>query len=201
MQAMTILHTLLAALLTPAKPEAPAMSEHSEFLDYAEAESRRTLDDIRGAFNSHFDRALKVVTLLIGGAGAVAAYVINNWQRLDVPAQWGLLALVFGWSGVAVFLGTRGMRKRRLDTGANLMTLARTYADSGGNLNHPVSATQAARALQRLRMAELNRAHLQNESYIKAVSEQTRDMRFAVVLASVTPLLSFAVWISRWLLS
>ncbi len=170
------------------------MSEHGEFLDYAERESRRTLDYLRAAFNAHFERALKVLTLLTGGAGAVLAYAFNHWPGLGLPARAALLVLALGWGVAAVHLATRGMRARRLGAGAMLTALAGTYSAHVGDPMRAQSATAAARALRVVRMAELNREHLQTQAYARAVGEQTQDLRRAVVLASLVPLLAVAAW-------
>ncbi len=99
------------------------MSEHGEFLDYAERESRRTLDDLRAAFNAHFERALKVLTLLTGGAGAVLAYAFNHWPGLGLPARAALLVLALGWGVAAVHLARLASACNRSDFEA--LTLGR----------------------------------------------------------------------------
>ena len=88
----TMMHLLSDLLRTFAKPpEMPeaAMSEHEKFLAYAEEESRKTLDDLRAAFNAHFERALKVLTLLTGGAGAVAEPCRRRHTHLGVACALG----------------------------------------------------------------------------------------------------------------
>ena len=45
-----------------------------------------------------------------------------------------------------------------------------------------------------VRRAELNRRHLQTEAYARAVSEQTTDLRRAVVLSALSPALAISVW-------
>lgn len=194
-QAMiNLLIALLRTIAKPAEVPKPALSEHKEFLDYAERESRRTLDDLRSAFNGHFERAIKVLTLLIGGAGAVAAYTINNWDRLDAPGQWALLVLVTGWSGVAIYLATYGMRSRRIGAGPMVTAIAGTYMEHAGSPMQPQSKETAASALQIVRMAELNREHLQIQAYAHAVTSQTKDVRLAVGLAALSPALALGLW-------
>lgn len=187
---MKLITDLIVLLAGPAKSAAPAMSEHSEFLDYAERESRRTLDELRAAFNAHFERALKVLTLLTGGAGAVAAYAINNWAQLSPPAQWALLTLAVCWSGIAVILATRGMRSRRIDAGGAVTAIAATYSNHAGSLVQPQSTDKTSLAMRVVRMAELNREHLQAQTLAQAVSQQTKDLRQAVVSASLAPALA-----------
>jgi len=191
---INLLIALLRTIAKPAEVPKPALSEHKEFLDYAERESRRTLDDLRSAFNGHFERAIKVLTLLIGGAGAVAAYTINNWDRLDTPGQWALLVLVTGWSGVAIYLATYGMRSRNIGAGPIVTALANSYMEHAGNPMQSQTAEVAASALRIVRMAELNREHLQTQAYAQAVTSQTKDLRLAVALASVSPMLALATW-------
>lgn len=191
---INMLITLLHKLVDPVEAPKPALSEHKEFLDYAERESRRTLDDLRSAFNGHFERAIKVLTLLIGGAGAVAAYSINNWGRLDTSSQWALLVLVVGWSSVAIYLATYGMRSRRIGAGPMVTALAGTYMQHAGSPMQPQSAETAASALRIVRMAELNREHLQIQAYARAVTSQTRDLRLAVGLAALSPALALGLW-------
>lgn len=191
---MKLIMDLLALLAGPAKNVAPPMSEHSEFLDYAERESRRTLDELRAAFNAHFERASKVLTLLTGGAGAVAAYAINNWERHAIPAQLALLALALGWGVAAIFLAVRGMRGRSLGAGAMVTALAQTYGLHAGSLMQPETQEKAAHALRVVRMAELNREFLQTQAYSQAVSQQTKDLRRVVTIAAFTPTIAMIVW-------
>ena len=193
----TMMHLLSDLLRTFAKPpEMPeaAMSEHEKFLAYAEEESRKTLDDLRAAFNAHFERALKVLTLLTGGAGAVAAYTVNHWTNIEQPAQWALLVLALGWSGIAAYLATWGMRSRRLGSGPVLTAMTKIYAERAGSMEQPQRADEAAHALRMVRRAELNCRHLQTEAYARAVSEQTTDLRRAVVLSALSPALAISVW-------
>ena len=194
MRGMNIISTLLCALARLARPPEIAMSEHSEFLDYAERESRRTLDELRVAFNAHFERASKVLTLLTGGAGAVAAYAINNWDRHAIPAQVALLALALGWGMAAIYLAVRGMRGRSLGAGAMVTALAQTYTQHAGSLMQQETADKAANALRVVRMAELNREFLQTQAYSLAVSQQTRDLRCVVTIAAFTPTIAMMVW-------
>jgi hypothetical protein len=188
---------LINLLRAPAKPiDAPqkSISEHKEFLDYAEREGRRTLDDLRSAFNGHFERAIKLLTLLIGGAGAVATYSINNWERLNAAGQWALLALAMGWGSVAIYLATYAMRSRRIGAGPIVTALAETYIKHAGSPMQPQSAETTASALYIVRMAELNREHLQTQAYARAVTSQTKDLRLAMVLAALSPTLALALW-------
>lgn len=194
MQKMKLITDLLRVLAGPSSPTAPAMSEHREFLDYAEKESRRTLDELRTAFNAHFERASKVLTLLTGGAGAVAAYAINNWDRHAMPAQLALLALALGWGSAAIYLAVRGMRGRSLGAGAMVTALAQTYTQHAGSLMQKESAEKIAHALRVVRMAELNREFLQTQAYSLAVSQQTKDLRRVVTTAAFTPTIAMMVW-------
>lgn len=194
MRAMQLITDLLRVLAGPTSPSAPTMSEHSEFLDYAERESRRTLDELRTAFNAHFERASKVLTMLTGGAGAVAAYAINNWDRHTIPAQLALLVLALGWGIAGIYLAVRGMRGRNLGAGAMVTALAQTYTEHAGNLMQQESAAKAANALRIVRMAELNREFLQTQAYSTAVSQQTKDLRRVVTIAALTPTIAMIVW-------
>lgn len=194
MQPMKIITNLLQVLAGPAEPTATAMSGHSEFLDYAERESARTLDDLRAAFNTHFDRAAKVLTLLTGGAGAVAAYSMNNWQTLGQPGRMCLLIIGVGWSVAAINLAIWGMRSHSVSSGCALVEMAQIYTERAGNPAQPQRAEIAESALLTLRRAELNRRHLQIEEYAKAVGRQTESMRAAVILAALMPALAFAWW-------
>lgn len=193
MRQMKWITDLLGVLCGP-RAAAPVMSEHSEFLDYAEKESRRTLDELRAAFNAHFERASKVLTLLTGGAGAVIAYAINNWDRHAIPAQLAFLVLALGWGMAAIFLAVRGMRGRSLGAGAMVTALAQTYTEHAGSLMHQESEAKAAHALRMVRMAELNREFLQTQAYSRAVSEQTKDLRSVVTIAAFTPTIAMIVW-------
>jgi len=191
---LRLLLTLLNSAQKPPEKPAPATSDHEEFLAFAEGESRRTLDDLRAAFAGHFERALKVLTLLTGGAGAVAAYTVNHWSTLDRPAQGALLVLALGWSGIAAYLATWGMRSRSLGSGPVLVAVANVYAQHAGSIEQPQRADKAAHAMRKVRRAELNRRHLQTEAYAQAISEQTIDLRRAVVMAALSPAVAIAVW-------
>lgn len=98
---LKIISDALGALVKPDLPQLAASATHDKFLDYAEKESRRTLDELRTAFNSHFERSMKVLTLLTGGAGAIAAYVINSSKSIDGVALIALLTLAACWGCVA----------------------------------------------------------------------------------------------------
>ncbi|RZJ62924.1 MAG: hypothetical protein EON49_00515 [Acidovorax sp.] len=175
------------------------MSEHEEFLAYAEEESRRTLADLSAAFASHFERALKVLTLLIGGAGAVAAYTVNNWSSLERPALWALLVLALGWSAIAAYLATWGMRSRLVSSGPDLVGMTNIYLQQAGSMQASTRADEAAQAMRKVRKSEINRRHQQTVAYATAVSEQTTDLRRAVVLAALSPALAIALWaVALW---
>ena len=131
---------------------------------------------------------------MTGGAGAVAAYTVNHWTNIEQPAQWALLVLALGWSGIAAYLATWGMRSRRLGSGPVLTAMTKIYAERAGSMEQPQRADEAAHALRMVRRAELNRRHLQTEAYARAVSEQTTDLRRAVVLSALSPALAISVW-------
>lgn len=106
---------------------------------------------LRAAFNGHFERASKVLTLLIGGAGAVAAYTVNNRVGLEVPARSALLVLTISWSGIAVFLATWGMRSRNIRSGPELTAMVAIYAQYAGGIEHKQDADATAHALRKVR--------------------------------------------------
>lgn len=170
------------------------MSEHGDFLDYAERESRRTLEDLKSSFSSHFERCLKVLTLMTAGAGAISAYIVNNWEGLGRPAQLSLLVLAISWSGAAIYLAVHGMRSRKLGAGAVLTALAETYQKNAGAITQAQPEIDAARAMRVVRVAELNREFLQTQAYASTVIEQTFDLRAAVILASLAPAAAMCVW-------
>ena len=105
-----------------------------------------------------------------------------------------MLVLALGWSGIAAYLATWGMRSRRLGSGPVLTAMTKIYAERAGSMEQPQRADEAAHALRMVRRAELNRRHLQTEAYARAVSEQTTDLRRAVVLSALSPALAISVW-------
>lgn len=177
---MTMLTHLARALF--AVPPAP---DDDKMLAYLEAECRRTFDDLRMAYNAHFDRAIKVLTLLTGGAGAVAAYTLNQWPDLDAATRVALVCMTISWAMDAIYIATRVMRSRTLDAGADLMQMVANH-QKGGMLT--------------LRQSELNREHKRIQAFQAAVTQQTRGLRTATVVAAAAPLVAMALaWgVSVW---
>lgn len=191
---LKIISDALAALAQRGLPQPATSVTHDKFLDYAERESRRTLDELRTAFNSHFERSMKVLTLLTGGAGAIAAYTINSWKNMDGVALIAIVTLAACWGCVAFYLAVHGMRRRNLDAGASLVAMSETYFKKAGSLSHQMSVEASSEAMVFLRMAELNREYVQTQDYAKAVSMQTWELRNAVVTASLSPLGALLIW-------
>ncbi len=86
------------------------------------------------------------------------------------------------------------MRSRSLASDPGLIGMANVYTQHAGGMEQPQPADDAAHAMRKVRKAELNRLHLQTEAYAKAITEQTKDLRTAVVLAALSPAVAIAVW-------
>ena len=111
--------------------------------------------------------------------------------------------IVFDFGGVIVDIDRdkanalaveRPIRTPVNDPGPVLTAMTKIYAERAGSMEQPQRADEAAHALRMVRRAELNRRHLQTEAYARAVSEQTTDLRRAVVLSALSPALAISVW-------
>ena len=183
--------TAIASALTPVSTPVP-MSEHETFFDFAEKEVRRTLDDLRAAFNAHFERSTKVLTLLTAGAGAVAAYTVNEWENQSAPALAALLVMALLWALDAIYLATHVMRSHTMDAGGSLEQIAQTYRGEV-DLMTPQPASLAKDAMRLVRMAELNREQASVNAYSSAVTAQTAGLRRVLVMAAAVPLVAMLV--------
>ena len=98
-----------------------------EPIDYIERETTRTLGLLMTEYATSHERIYKLLTFLLGGAGALGSYALT---RLALPAlQWApLLALVVWWFGVAGFLMARGLQSSRLGIGGTPNTLGAAFA-------------------------------------------------------------------------
>ena len=167
-----------------------------EPIDYIERETTRTLGLLMTEYATSHERIYKLLTFLLGGAGALGSYALT---RLALPAlQWApLLALVVWWFGVAGFLMARGLQSSRLGIGGTPNTLGAAFAAKGGDFGAD-RLQENQLALMKTRMAELATHQVRIQDYGAACSARARAMDLAYWAAAASPLPALVVLAILW---
>lgn len=171
-------------------------------LDYIERESARTLSLLMAEYAASHERVYKLLTLLVGGAGALGSYTLAKVSVLAPPAEWvPLAALALWWFAIAAWLMGRGVQSRRLGVGATPNVLGESYTAKGGDFGVD-RAQENQLALANTRLAELATQQVRIQGYGDACAARAKAMDaayWAVAASPVPPLLAVAVgWLSRW---
>lgn len=162
-----------------------------EPIDYMERETTRTLGLLMAEYAASHERVYKLLTLLIGGAGALGSYALT---RLAAPAmQWApLLALAVWWFGIAAYLMARGVQSHRLGVGGTPNVLCGSFVQKGGDFGTERQQENQL-ALTNTRLAELTTHQERIMAYGRACSARAHAMDKAYWAAAASPLPALTV--------
>ena len=160
-------------------------------LDYVERRSSKTLEVARKAYDDLHERAYKLATVLVAGAGGVGAYSIGKIASEVEPIAWApLAALSLSWFCIAGNLVWRGMVSRPMSPG-NGATNLYDYHSSLLNLKR-----NERQALNETRREELRVEQRRITNYSRGCSLRAAaiDVTYKA-LVIVSPLTPFTTWI------
>ena len=137
-------------------------NEGMEPLEYVEGLTEKTVTVLRQSYDDLHERAYKLATVLVGGAGAAGAYALGKMGGTSAAVVWApLAALALSWLGVAALLVWRGATSRVLSTGIGprnpLGYFDERLVESGVPAVAMEQTRRAELALQQTRIDEYNR--------------------------------------------
>lgn len=167
-----------------------------EMLEYAERRSGKTLEVARKAYDDLHERAYKLATVLVAGAGSVGAYALGKLAADAQPVTWApLAAMSLSWFSVAGYLVWRGMVARPMSPG-----------NGSANLYEYYDALLKLGRDEGQALADTRREELQVEQRRIAKYSQGCSARAAAIdtayktLVIVSPLTPLTTWVSLRLL-
>lgn len=167
-----------------------------EPLDYMEREATRTLGLLMAEYAASHERVYRLLTLLVGGAGALGSYTLSRLTARASLVEWlPLAALALWWFGSAAWLMWRGVQSHRLGVGATPNVLGASYAAKGGDFGVE-RADENKLALVKTRLAELATQQDRIQDYLKACAARAVAMDkayWAAAASPVPPLLALTV--------
>lgn len=170
-----------------------------EPLEYMERESTRTLSLLMSEYAASHERVYKLLTLLVGGAGAVGSYVLSRMAVASPPAEWVPLAvLALWWFAIAAWLMWRGVQSHRLGVGATPNVLGSSYSAKGGDFGVDVTSENQL-ALTNTRLAELATQQVRIQDYGDACAARAKAMDAAYWAAAASPLPPLLALAAVWL--
>lgn len=134
------------------KPAVGGLLENAgmEPLAYVEDRTEKTMAVLRHAYDDLHERAYKLATVLVAGAGGAGAYALGKIGGTGGAIAWApLAALALSWLGVAACLVWRGATARDLSPGNGPKNLLGYYDERLATLK------DADQAMEQTRRAEL----------------------------------------------
>ena len=158
-----------------------------DIVDYSEKTANETLSFLRKSYDELHERLQKVVTALIGGAGAVAAYALTKvGSPADTMQLFGLGALAVSWFVIAGVAAIEGVTSRELSPGNgpdNIMGYYRARLAEGSSKEDPESE-----ALRATREAELILQQHRISEYSTGCTERARTLDWVYFSIAFSPL-------------
>jgi hypothetical protein len=175
----------------------------SDLLEFAEKKADATLELLRASYDDLHDRTHKVLTGLLGGAGAVGAYALGTLSKGGDHLQGlPLGVLACAWFIIALRLALRAATSRELSPGNGPDNIRNYYAARLAELGASDSAE--SEALNLTRRAELDLQQKRIREYSTACSVRAEALDFAYkasALSPAAPIATLAViaLIHRWI--
>lgn len=173
------------------------MASDLDILSYTEKTVADTVGILRRSYDDLHERLQKLITALVGGAGAVAGFSLTKYAG---PAEWlpryTLCALAATWFVIAAAAMLRGGITRKLSPGNGPAHITRYHDESMRYLESTGAADPKAEALLRTRQEELRLQQERINMYRAASDERARTIDGAykaVALSWIVPLLVYAV--------
>nr|WP_315230982.1 hypothetical protein [uncultured Albidiferax sp.] len=158
-----------------------------DMLEYMERETAATLKVVMDDYAATHARAYNFVTLLVGGGGAVGAYVLNKISTPVPTVSWlplGVLALY--WMLIAAGILLFGLQSNYLSNGPRPSDLGNYFSTQGGDFGD-ATTTKNLDALTQTRMAELVTRGERISDYMTAVGNRAQVLNAGYVAAALSP--------------
>lgn len=159
-----------------------------DILDYAEAQSEKTLIVARKSYDDLHERVYKLATVLTGGAGAIGVYALGKVGSGDA-LQWVPLATLSAWWFVtAGVLVIRGATSSAVSPGNGPDNIRRYYLARLSE--QPADSVDCdAAAMQITREAELDLQQIRIRNYTAGCTARAKaiDAAYKSVAISPTP--------------
>ena len=169
-----------------------------EPLDYMERETTRTLGVLVSEYAASHERVYKLLTLLVGGAGALGSYTLARLAAGANRVEWLPLAvLALWWFALAAWLMWKGVQSHRLGVGATPHVLGTSYVAKGGDFGNE-RASENQLALVNTRLAELATQQDRITAFGHACAARAKAMNVAYWAAAASPLPPLVALAAVW---
>ena len=149
-------------------------------LEYVEVRTEKTMAVLRHAYDDLHERAYKLATVLVAGAGGAGAYALGKIGGTGGAIAWApLAALALSWLGVAACLVWRGATARDLSPGNGPKNLLGYYDERLAALQ------DAGQAMEQTRRAELGLQQKRMGEYEAGCIERADALDLAYKSAAV----------------
>jgi hypothetical protein len=169
-------------------------------LEYAENVAGKTLNQLREAYDSQHERAYKLATLVVSGAGAAGVYALGKVGAADAGwVVWPLAALSCWWFATFGVILLCGAASKKLLAGATSDAIRVRLAKHSAGRPQPLTAESAEAALWLTRWDELAAIDKEINQYSTAASQRARALDRAVWCLVASPLIAAAAYaVAAW---
>jgi len=168
-----------------------------DILEYTEKTADETLAYLRESYDELHERLQKLVTALIGGAGAVAAFAMTQYHQPEMR----LLAITIGslaavWFVIAI-VAMVGGRSRELSPGNGPGNVLKYYDQRLGEQVGKPDLEAREIALETTRRAELELQQRRLREYSSACTRRAKILDRAYMAVSIfSPMAPLVVYIT-----
>jgi hypothetical protein len=174
-----------------------SMAQDLDILSYTEKTVGDTVGILRRSYDDLHERLQKLITALVGGAGAVAGFSLSRYaDAASWLPRYTLCALAGTWFVIAAAAMLRGGISRKLSPGNGPAHITRYHDETLRFLESSGVAEAKAEALLRTRQEELRLQQERINMYREASDERARTIDGAykaVALSWLVPLLVYAL--------
>lgn len=173
------------------------MASDIDILGYTEKTVADTVGILRKSYDDLHERLQKLITALVGGAGAVAGFALTKYgAAADWLPRYTLCALAAAWFATAAVAMLRGGTTRKLSPGNGPQHITEYHDQALKYLESIGAADPKAEALVQTRREELRLQQERINLYRDASDERARTIDGAyraVALSVLIPLLVYAI--------
>lgn len=163
-----------------------------DILDYAEKRAEDTLRVLRGSYDDLHERLQKVITALVGGAGAAGAFALAKFSAGGSTMEWATIGtLSVEWFLIAATAAVTGVRSQELSPG-NGPTKIRSYFNDRLAEMPDDGDDAVKRALELTRGAELDRQQSRLTEYGKACIRRAIVLDRIYLASALSPIPALA---------
>lgn len=166
-----------------------------DILEYAEKQADDTLKQLRTSYDDLHERLQKVVTALVGGAGAAGAYALSKMGPEGREAEWAPVGtLAATWFLIAAVAALRGARSQPLSPGNGPSNILAYY--EARLRDAAEAATPTVAAMEATRRAELVLQQRRLTEYAQACVRRARVLDVTYLGVAFSPLLPLLVLVA-----